>query len=286
MVSGRRGWLARMTDGMAITGTAAGVPFTAFPPFDGAADAPLVVSWHLMDPPRSDAAMAAALPMAGLAAWRVYLGLPMFGRRSLPGGPEEFFELMGADVVLNVFEPVLSQAVAEAPAAVAAVRAELGIADRSVGALGGSAGALVALEVTATAALPVQALALVSPAIRLRSIVQAGERAMGVSYRWSPASEAAADRFDFLRRAAEVAAARPPTLIVVGELDDPGFRGDAATLSNELGAHYPDPERSLLVEIPAMGHALADEPGVEPAPQTEHAKEVDAAVTRWFGEQF
>jgi len=275
----------QQTPSTPITGVAAGVPYTALAPADGSADAPLVVSWHLMDAPRSDAAMAAALPMAGLPAWRVYFGLPMFGRRSLPGGMEEFFELAMADSVLNVFEPVVSQAAAEAPAAIEAVRAELGIADGRLGVLGGSAGALVALEFAATSGMPVAAMALVSPAVRLRSIVAANEHDMSVSYPWSPASEAAADRFDFVRRAREVAATVPATLLVVGEQDYVDFRGDAATLSNELGAHYPDPERSLLVDIPGMGHALAEEPGVEPAPQTEHAREVDAAVTAWFRER-
>jgi pimeloyl-ACP methyl ester carboxylesterase len=269
---------------MTITGVAADVPYTALPPAEPSPDAPLVVSWHLMDPPRTDAAMAAALPMQALPAWRVYFGLPMFGRRALPGGAAEFFELAAADAVLNVFEPVLSQAAAEAVGAIEAVRAELGIAAGPLGVLGGSAGALVAAEVTATAGLPVAALALVSPAIRLRSVVAANEHDMGVSYEWSDAAEAAADRFDFLRRWRELAAAAPATAIVVGDQDYEGFVGDAAVLSNELGAHYPDPEQSLLVEIPGMGHALAEEPGVEPAAQTEHAKEVDSTLTEWFRE--
>lgn len=257
---------------MTITGVAAGVPYTALPPAEPSPDAPLVVSWHLMDPPRTDAAMAAALPMEGLPAWRVHFGLPMFGRRALPGGATEFFGLAAADAVLNVFEPVLSQAAAEAAAAIEAVRAELGIATGPMGVLGGSAGALVAAEVTATAGLPVAALALVSPAVRLRSVVATNEQDMGVTYEWSPAAEAAADRFDFLRRSRELAAAAPATVIVVGDQDYEIFVGDAAVLSNELGAHYADPERSLLVEIPGMGHPLAEEPGVEPAPQTTHAK--------------
>ncbi|MGB8963347.1 MAG: alpha/beta hydrolase, partial [Pseudonocardiaceae bacterium] len=37
-----------------ISGTAAGVPFTALPPGAHAAHAPLVVIWHLLDPPRTD----------------------------------------------------------------------------------------------------------------------------------------------------------------------------------------------------------------------------------------
>jgi hypothetical protein len=45
-----------------ISGTAAGVPFTALPPA-GAVDgpAPLIVTWHMLDAPRTDAAFAAAL---------------------------------------------------------------------------------------------------------------------------------------------------------------------------------------------------------------------------------
>lgn len=269
---------------MTITGVAAGVPYTALPPAQPSPDAPLVVSWHLMDPPRTDAAMAAALPMEALPAWRVYFGLPMFGRRALPGGAEELFALAAADAVLNVYEPVLSQAAAEAPDAIEAVQADLGIGEGPLGLLGGSAGAIVAMEVAVTSGLPVPALALVSPAIRLGSIVAAGERMLGIEYPWSSASEAAADRFDFVRRSRELAAVVPAALIVLGDQDDASFRGDAAELSNELGAHYPDPERSLLVEIPGMAHALAAEPGVEPATQTAHAKEVDAAITAWFHE--
>ncbi len=55
-----------------------------------------MVVLHLMDPPRSEAAMAAALPLAGVPAWRAYLGLPMFGARMPPGGQEEFMRGLGA----------------------------------------------------------------------------------------------------------------------------------------------------------------------------------------------
>ncbi|MGH2603820.1 MAG: alpha/beta hydrolase, partial [Dehalococcoidia bacterium] len=64
-----------------IKGTAAGVPYVALPPPDGAETAPLILTWHLADPPRSETAMAAALPLRGLEAWRVYLGLPLLGSR-------------------------------------------------------------------------------------------------------------------------------------------------------------------------------------------------------------
>jgi hypothetical protein len=52
---------------VAIIGTAAGVPFTALSP-PGGGLAPLVVTWHMMDAPCTDAAFAAALPLSGVAA--------------------------------------------------------------------------------------------------------------------------------------------------------------------------------------------------------------------------
>lgn len=82
--------------------------------------------------------MAAALPLAGVAAWRVYLDLPMHGRRQLPGGLGEFMQLGYADAVLRAFEPQVSQAMAEFPAVLAALRTRLPVADGPIGVLGGS----------------------------------------------------------------------------------------------------------------------------------------------------
>src|SRR5260370_17655265 len=76
------------------TGTAAGVPYLALPPtsVDVEADGPtrLIVAWHGFEPPRSEAAFAAAVPMTGVPAWRVYLGLPLFGGRLPPRGAGQF----------------------------------------------------------------------------------------------------------------------------------------------------------------------------------------------------
>src|SRR5215469_12550534 len=111
---------------IAISGMAADVPYAAWPPAgrqDGREPAPLIVAWHMNDPPRSAAAMASALPLAGVPAWRVYLDLPMHGRRQLPGGLQEFMQLGYADAVLEAFEPQVSQAVAEFPAVLAELRA-------------------------------------------------------------------------------------------------------------------------------------------------------------------
>src|SRR5262249_43590819 len=91
-----------------VSGVAARAPHVGAKPAgrqDGREPVPLIVAWHLNDPPRSAAAMASALPLAEVPAWRVYLDLPMHGRRQLPGGLEEFIRLGYQDAVLKAFEP-------------------------------------------------------------------------------------------------------------------------------------------------------------------------------------
>jgi pimeloyl-ACP methyl ester carboxylesterase len=270
----------------AINGTAAGVPYTALPPGNNVAQAPLVLIWHLMDPPCTDAAMAAALPMAALRAWRVYLGLPpLTGRRLPAGGFDELMRLGYADAVLNLFGPIMSQAIDEAPVAAAAVRAELGIEEGPIGVAGGSLGAAVAAGVIADRALPVTAAALVNPAVRVARAVAANERRYAMRYEWTDAARVIADRFDFLRRAPEIAATALPLLLVSGENDDPEFRADAEALRRELACCYGDPAHVRWLSVPGMPHHLAEPSGIEPAPPNGHAAAVDAVFTSWFAEQ-
>ena len=124
-----------------VTGTAAGVPFTALPP-PGATDgsAPLIVTWHMLDAPRTDAAFAAALPMLGVPAWRVHLGLPMCGARMIDGRLDAHVELAEQDALRAYFAPVLHQAADEFPAALASLRDQLPLDDEPIGIVGGSLG--------------------------------------------------------------------------------------------------------------------------------------------------
>ena len=272
----------------AVTGVAAGVPYVALPPASGRGRrqaAPLVVAWHLNDPPRSAAAMAAALPLAGVAAWRVYLDLPMHGRRQLPGGLDEFMQLGYQDAVLKAFEPQVSQAVEEFPAVLAALRARFPVAEGPIGLVGASIGTLPIQLVIADGAVPVSAAALVSPVIQLAEVVAVNERRFGVTYPWSEASRAVVDRFDLVARAAEIAAGdpQPALLLVNGAEDDPAFPRQARRFQEALQQRYRDPQRVATTSIPGMGHAFAAEPGIEPAPQTPQAQLVDTAITDWFG---
>jgi alpha-beta hydrolase superfamily lysophospholipase len=270
-----------------VSGVAAGVPYVALPPAgrpDGREPAPLIVAWHLNDPPRSAAAMASALPLSAVGAWRVYLDLPMHGRRQLPGGLEEFMRLGYQDAVLKAFEPQVSQATEEFPAVLAELRARLPVTDGPIGVMGASIGTLPAQLVMAGGAAQVSTAALISPVIQLAEVVAANERRFGVSYPWSEASRAVAARFDFVSRAREIAARdpQPAILLVTGAEDDPAFPLQAQRLHSELRQRYGDPGRVGLTTVPGMRHAFAAEPGIEPAPQTAEAKLVDAAVTDWF----
>ena len=105
-----------------------------------------------------------------------------------------------------------------------------------------------------------------------------------MTYEWSAASLAVARRLDFVARAGEIAANGQPAVLVVvgGDDDEAGFRRPAAGLHEALAARYADPSRTALVTIPGMAHALAEEPGVEPAPQTPHAAEVDRRAVAWL----
>jgi len=254
-----------------ITGTAAGVPFTALPPAT-AGPAPLLITWHMLDAPRSDAAFAAALPLVGVPAWRVHLGMPMCGARMVDGSMDAALALVVQDPVLSYLAPFVDQAAAEFPAALASLRTQLPLDDGPIHLLGGSLGGTVALRILTDPPAPIATAALVNPAIRIRSVVPL----IPTAYTWTPAANAAADRLDFLAHATKLTAA---LLIVSGELDHPALRADAT----DLAAARPDLVQ--LTTIPALAHPLAEEPGIDPAPQLPQAKAVDDALTDWFTRQ-
>jgi hypothetical protein len=263
------------------TGVAAGVPYVTLPPAGGQRRAPLVVAWHGLAPPRSQQAMAAVLPLGRLAAWRVYLGLPMTGARGPVGDLQELGRLDVDEVVGRLVGPMVEQAVAELPAAVAALRERLPLDDGPVGLLGGEVGAAVALLALAEGEVPARAAALVRPAVQPGQVVAAEQRPRD---RWTKAARAVPERLDFLARARQVAARdpQPAVLLVTGAGDDPGITGPAERLWQALAGRYRDPGRVALVIVPGLAPALAEGPGLDPAPQTPAAARVDAAVTGWL----
>jgi dienelactone hydrolase len=264
---------------MTLSGIAAGVPFVALPPAGGSRpDAPVVLAWHLLDAPRTEVAFAAAVPLAGLDAWKIYFGLPLSGSRMPAGGPAEIQQRIADDVVLRLHRYVVEGAVEEFPSAYAAVRKELGLADDvPLGVMGGSMGSAVA-QLVLTGDRPVRAAVLFSPVTRMRNTIDGLARHYGVTYAWTPPSAAFAERTDFLARAAEIG--RTPIRYVAGadDLSD-AFLEPVAAVTAELE------RRGATVDlqvVPGMGHALAAEPGIDAAPPTPQAQAADRLAVDWF----
>jgi dienelactone hydrolase len=267
-----------------LTGTAAGVPYLALPPATPRPSAPVVIAWHLLDPPRTPAAFAAAVPLDGLDAWRIYLGLPMTGDRMVEGGNDELMRLAFADGVLNLHGPISSQANAEFEPALAELRSQLDLGHGPVGLLGASLGGGTAGLVLSETEQPIEAAVLINPLIDLRAGIDAIAASFGMAYPWSEASHAVADRLDLAAHAPDLAKrGEPAVLLVIGEQDlVDGFREPAYRVRQALADCYGDPSRTDVQLVAGMSHALAEEPGTEPAPQTAHAARVDALATAWF----
>jgi hypothetical protein len=268
-----------------VTGVAAGVPFVAVPPTTAAgASAPVVVAWHLTDPPRTEAALAAALPLDGLDAWRIYLGLPLYGSRTPPGGLQEVMRRWYQDAVLNMQGPITNQAAAEFEPALAELRRRLNLSARLLGVVGGSLGAAVAQLVAAEGGVDIAAAVLVSPLVQLRPAVGSH----------GPALRRHLSLVGPLRGGGAAAGLRGPRRR--GRRAPTPTRGpaggrrsgrrrlppQAADLRDALAGRYQDPGRVDLIVVPRMAHALAEEPGLQPAPQTAPAVEVDRLAVGWL----
>src|SRR5262249_54990326 len=117
------------------------------------------VGWHLNDPPRS----AAALPLAGVPAWRGYLGLPMHRRRQLAGGLQGVMRLGYNGAGLRAVGAPGSPAGGGVPAGLAELAGRRPGGAGPIGLLGASIGALPAQLVMADRLAPVSAAVLISP---------------------------------------------------------------------------------------------------------------------------
>ncbi|MFJ6673648.1 alpha/beta hydrolase [Actinosynnema sp. NPDC091369] len=231
---------------MMITGEASGVRFVAAPPARGGRR--LVVVWHLLGEPGTPEAMAEALPLEGVDAWRLYAALPPWGQ--------------GADPVVDGYVALVEEAVAAMPGLVAAARERWGCDDGPVDLVGGSAGGHVALTTALRGVVGVRRVAVVNPAVRVEAVVQASLEVGALeSYTWSDASRAAARPLDVLARAADLDV---PLLVVRGEQEYPAFRPVQAALC-EAAPH------ARLVDVPGLAHMLVTAQDV-----------VDAEVTAWL----
>lgn len=265
-----------------MTGTAAGVPYLAVPP--GSTDpAPLVVALHALEPPRAEAALAGALPMRDLTAWRIYLGLPLFGERLPADGVAEINRRGQDDYVAELFAPVVTEAAEELPAVVRELTAELPVIPGHVGALGVGAGATAALLAAVEGILPLTAVVAVNPVLHPSLATDARQRRRGVDYTWTPLAKELAERLDVLNRIPELTErpGNPPLLIVTGENDGVVPPEQGQTLVERAAAGYA-PRSLRHLSIPGLAHTMGPEPGLTPAPPTPSTVLVDRAAAEWF----
>jgi dienelactone hydrolase len=253
-----------------ITGTAAGAPYVALPPADSVGRAPIVAVWHQLG--ASEAAMAAALPLRGVAGWRIYLGLPGTGSRPTEATPDR-------DLLLGGYGPIVEGALAEFPAVRAELRRRLPIDDGPVAVVGASAGGHVALLALTAGMGPVATAAVVNPAVRAESVVAVNERFGRFRYQWSAAARASAATMDTIALAGRVPGGTA-VLLVSGEREYPEFVPDQHALIEAL----PGPVRHLTID--GMGHDLSEPLDPLPSAQTPHAAAADRAITEFLNEHF
>jgi pimeloyl-ACP methyl ester carboxylesterase len=164
-----------------------------------------------------------------------------------------------------------------APAGIAEVRRRGGIDDDVVvGLLGGSMGGAIVAELLATGSVAARAAVLANPLLELRPMIDAVSPAFG-GYSWTDAGDMAAARIDYVHRAGEVTQSGAAIRVISGMDDEPWAVASAEAFALATGAD--------LQQVEGVEHALADEPGVEPAPQTHAARMYDELAVAWFRRQ-
>lgn len=224
---------------------------------------PPVVLWHGFGAPASERALMDLLPLDEVPAVKVYLGLPLFGKRAEAGGVEALKRRQASDFATQIFAPVVVGAAEELPAAVKALRAMGCVArEEKIGLFGFSGGGAAALLALAEHEVPVGHAVVLNASTGLSASIGAFEKATGKPYAWSDAARTLARRTDAAGRAGEIAAGHPPValLIVQGTADamlEPQLAVDLhAALKPKYAAR--DARRLQLILADDMPHNVID----------------------------
>jgi pimeloyl-ACP methyl ester carboxylesterase len=254
-----------------------GVPCVVREPAGGVrADAPVVVAWHLLDAPRNEKTLAAAVPMAGLDAWKLYIGLPMSGVRQPEGGDAEIRMRIAEDPILRLYRYVVDGALEELPGTLDGVRREFGLSPEApLGVFGGSMGGAVAQLAIAESGLAIKAAVLVNPVTRMRATIDGLSRHFDNEYSWTPPSTSFAERTDFAARAGELAGV--PIRYITGANDlREAFLDPTDTVVDTLKRQDATVDRQVVA---GLAHGFYDEAADRP---TREAAVVDQLATDWF----
>ena len=221
----------------------------------------------------------AALPLDDVPAIKVYLGLPLFGRRAPAEGKAELVRRQTEDVGLLVFKPVVMGAVDELPAVVRELeqRGCMKVGEK-IALFGFSAGGAAVLMSLAEHKVPISAAVALNPSTGLSASINAYEHATGQHYAWSPESRALAARSDVAGRVADIVNGTPPPALLElrGSEDDVVAKEDLRKLDDALRLRYAQAnaaERFKDSVVVGLPHQWADQPG---------QAEVRRQVAAWF----
>jgi predicted esterase len=222
-----------------------------------------IVLWHGFGPPASEGALMKALPLDDVPAIKVYLGLPLFGRRAEAGGVEALKHRQETDVASLIFEPVVVGAAKELPAALKALQAiDCMKPGEKVGLFGFSAGGAAALFALAERDVPIGSAVVLNSSTGLSTSIAAYEQATGNTYAWTDAARELARRTDAAGRAREIASGHPPPalLILQGAADATLTAEPPKLLHAKLAPFYQgqDAHRELLLLAPGFSHNVTD----------------------------
>jgi len=199
---------------------------------------PPIVLWHGFGPPASEDALESVLPLDDVPAVKVYLGLPMFGKRA-PKDPGLLARRQKENLATGVFEPVVMGAARELPSVIAALRRQGCLQPgQGIGLFGFSAGGAAALYALAERDVPVQATVVLNASTGLSASVAAYEHVTGKTFAWTPQTRALAQASDAVVRAADIARGTPALLIVQGAHDGVVDASDSRALYRALAPHY------------------------------------------------
>jgi predicted esterase len=259
------------------TTTLAGIPAIIRVP-GKVTQAPILL-WHGFGPPDSEQQLMAALPLDDVPAVKVYLGLPMFGARPLPGGNAELVRRQKEDMATLVFEPAVMAAAKELPKIVQALERHRCIQrGEAIGLFGFSAGGAAVLYALAEADVRVGAAVTLNASTGLSASVKAYERATKDSYAWTEAARRLARRSDAVGRAKDIAAGDPPpALLIIHGADDKMLTpAIAVTLHDALKPLYQEAKASQRLQLtvtPGLAHAWAD---------TANVDTLRSSIAAWF----
>lgn len=260
--------------------TSNSVPFVALPP-EGTARG-IILLWHGADPPRTEEALAAAVPMKTVPAWRIYLGMPGHGRRSPVGGVEEIMRLAAEDALTLLFRPRIEGALTELPGAVNDIRNQLDLdAALPLGIFGFSQGGAAALLALSRRILPFKAAVTFGAVVDFVPFMNAMAELFGMTYEWTDEHRALAAQLSAAGRARALTESSAAILFAVGAEDPTPTREPAERLVAEIRNESRIAELKIL---PSVAHAFVDEPGEAPAPQGPQARAVDELTSAWFNQ--